>query len=116
VADTFPALVTLYPADVVSGFESPFDTVGFSDLGGTKFSDCRVIVHKNRLIVGADSPRGVQKIFDVAVSEVFVSRPFTRVLTVAGELFVFSLSKGCGCGSKLRSWNPYGNMMGSSRD
>lgn len=115
MADLFPALVSVYRPDVVLNMESPFSNVGFSDEGAEKFTECRVIVHKNLIIVGAHSARGVEAVFRGEVEEVFKAEQFTRVLTRSSHLVVFAKSKGCGCGSKLRSWNPYGNVVGSSR-
>ena len=116
MADVFPALVSVYRPDVVLLMESPFDSVGLSDEGAEKFSECRVIVQKNLLIVGAHTARGVQAVFRGEVEEIFKSGQFTRVLTRSGHLVVFAKSKGCGCGSKLRSWNPYGKFVRSSKD
>lgn len=115
MTDIFPAVVAVYEPSVVLAWESPFSSVGVLDGGATRFNDCRVIVHNNLVIVGADSPRGAQVVFKANVAEVFVEKPFTRVLTDSGFLVVFSKSKGCGCGSRLRSWNPYGNVVRSSR-
>lgn len=111
VSDLFPAVVVIYPSVVVCGWESPFSAVGLSDSGGKIFSDSRVIVHKNLVIVGINSARGPVLGFRAEVAEVFKDGRFTRVLTTNGDLVVFAPSKGCGCGSRLRSWNPYGNIV-----
>lgn len=115
MVDHFPAIVAVYPPDVVSGFEKPFETVGVADNGGKIFSDCRFIVHNNFVIVGASTVSGPQVVFRASVAELFVVKPYTRVLTVENFLVVSTRSKGCGCGSRLRSWNPYGNVVRSSR-
>jgi hypothetical protein len=117
VADMFPALVSVYRPDVVLNIKSPFGSVGLSDEGAEKFSECRVIVHKNLIIVGAHTAVGVKTVFRGEVEEVYKSDSrYTRILTRSGHLVVFAKSKGCGCGSKLRSWNPYGNMARSNKD
>jgi hypothetical protein len=116
VADLFPALVSVYRPDVVLNMESPFGSVGLSDEGAEKFSECRVIVQRNLIIVGAHSARGVHAVFRGEVEEIFKAEQFTRVLTRSGHLVVFAKSKGCGCGSKLRSWNPYGTIVRSSKN
>ena len=115
LTDLFPALVAVYPSSVLSGAVSPFSGFGVSNDGATKFYESRVIVHKNLVIVGADSPRGPQTMFKANVSEVFKDGSYTRVLTSQGDLVVFAKSKGCGCGTRLRSWNPYGSVSGSNR-
>lgn len=113
--DIFPAVVAVYPPDVVASFEKPFSDVGIASSGGKIFSDCRFIVHNNFVIVGASTVSGVQKVFQASVAEVFVVKPYTRVLTAENFLVVATRSKGCGCGSRLKSWNPYGNVVRSSR-
>lgn len=116
MSDLFPALVTVYSADFVLSKKSPFDTVGLSDFSGKKFTECRVIVQKNRLIVGAHTARGVEAVFQGEVSEIFKDSTYTRVLTTENFLVVFAKSKGCGCGSRLKSWNPYGSIARSSKN
>lgn len=115
MTDLFPALVAVYPPSVVFQWKTPFSNVGIAEKGGTKFYESRVIVHKNLVTVGIDSPRGCQTVYQAPVVEVFKEAEYTRVLTDDGTLVVFAKSKGCGCGSKLRSWNPYGRVSRSSR-
>lgn len=113
MSDLFPAVVSVYGPDFVNLADSPFDVVGFSDRGARRFTECRVIVHKNSVIVGADGPRGPQTVFKGEVEQVFSTKLYTRVLTTDGFLVVFAKSKGCGCGSRLKSWNPYGLFVRS---
>jgi hypothetical protein len=100
---------------VVQGDEFPFGSFGVFNDGGSRFFESRVIVHKNQVIVGADSARGAQTVYRAEVAQVSKEAGYTRVLTTDGHLVVFTTSKGCGCGSRLRSWNPYGNVVRSSR-
>lgn len=115
--DVYPALVAVYSAPPLD-HPYPFQSVGISDGPVSRFNESRVIVHKNRLIVGADSPRGPQAVFSEELAEELPRTqgdPFLRFLTVSGGLVVVARSKGCGCGSRLRSWNPYGSFARSSR-
>lgn len=113
--DVFPVVVSIFSADFVKNYEKPYLDIALFGAAEKNFNDCRVIVHKNRVIVGIDSPRGAQTAFLDNVVEVFELKPYTKVLTEQGFLVVFAKSKGCGCGSRLKSWNPYGNVVGSSR-
>jgi hypothetical protein len=115
MSDLFPAVVAVYPSSFLSGREFPYEGIGVFDDGGTRFTECRVIVHNNLLIVGADTARGAQMVFKAEVNSVTKEGGYTRVYTTNGDLVVFTPSKGCGCGSRLRSWNPYGNVVRSSR-
>ena len=118
MTDIFPAICALYAPEYANTHEKPFELVGFSDKGAEKFVECRVIVHNSTLFVGIDTPRGPKTIFSdtYAPENVFQASPYTRVLTNQGYLVVIGVSKGCGCGSRLRSWNPYGQIARSSRD
>lgn len=107
----FPAIVAVYSADVVSGFVFPFETVGVLDEGGSRFFECKVIVHKNQVFVGADSARGARTVFRGDVVEVFESEDFVRLLLGDGSLVVITASRGCGCGSDLPRWFPFGRIV-----
>ena len=114
MTDIFPAIGAIYPPEALDTFEYPFSSIGFQDFSAKKFNDSRVIVQKNTLLVGTDGPRGPQVLFKAEVKEVLKEKgpsPFIRVLTTDNHLVVFSRSKSCGCGSRLRSWNPYGNII-----
>lgn len=115
MTDLFPALVTIYPPHLLDGHEFPFESFGVFNDGGSRFFESRVIVHNNQVIVGSDTARGAQTMYKAQVQSVSKIAEYTRVLTVDGNLVVFAPSKGCGCGSRLRSWNPYGNIVRSSR-
>lgn len=111
MTDLFPAVASVYPPEAVSVFEYPYSLIGFSDRSAQNFTECRVIVHNNQVIVGATTARGPSVVFSDTVRELLVEPPYTRVLTDSGSLVVFGVSKGCGCGSRLRSWNPYGSII-----
>lgn len=115
MTDIFPALATIYPPEYALQQEKPYLTVGLRDSTATPFAECRVIVHNSRVIVGTDSPSGPRPVFQGTYQpeNVFQADGYTRVLTDNNYLVVFARSKGCGCGSRLRSWNPYGAIQGS---
>lgn len=113
MTDVFPALVSVYRAADISDQKPPYPLLGLSDKGATKFSEVRVIVQKNFLLVGSDGPRGPFTAYQAEPVEVFKDATYTRVLTTSGDVVVFARSKGCGCGSRLRSWNPYGKVVRS---
>lgn len=117
MTDIFPAVAAIYPPDYAETLQKPYETVGTSDSGYKPYVECRVILHNSNLFVGIDGPRGPQFLFKgTYVNEnVFQDRYLTRVLTDDGHLVVFGTSKGCGCGSRLRTWNPYGTVLRSSR-
>lgn len=117
MTDLFPAVAALYPPDIVKTLQNPFETSGISDAGSTQFLECRVIVHNFNAFVGTDTIRGPKTVFHdtYASNNVFQAGNLTRVLTDTGYLLVFGPSRGCGCGSRLRTWNPYGSVIKSER-
>ena len=117
MTDLFPALATIYPPNSFPDQNPPYPLVGFSDASQNPYTECRVIVHNSQVFVGTDSPRGPRAVFQDTYqpSNVFSDGATTRVLTDTNYLVVFAPSKGCGCGSRLRSWSPYtkNNVAGS---
>ncbi len=109
----FPMAVALYPPSFHESLEKPYLSVGLSDSGGIHYNNARVIVHKNQIIVGIDSALGPQEALRDNIVFFDVQKPFTRLLTEKGLLVVFAKTGDCGCGSKLRGWNPYGNVVRS---
>jgi hypothetical protein len=39
-----------------------------------------------------------------------------RVITETGKLIAFKKDDNCGCGSRLRSWSPYGSTLMAQGD
>ena len=117
MTDIYPALAAIYPPEALQDENKSYPLYGFSDEGATRFTDCRVIVHNSKAFVGADSIRGPKTVFQGTYTpeNVFSNGSVTRVLTDSGHLIVFGPSKGCGCGSRLRSWNPYVQSNGIAR-
>ena len=113
--DVFPALLRLAPSDSLS------DITTLSIRGkapqGTRFLDrCRVVILRDQILVALDSPEGPQLVFREKVIETRHIEKMSYVKTESGKILAFTKDENCGCGSRLRSWNPYGNIVGSSED
>ena len=70
----------------------------------------RVIVTDEHIVVAKDGPDGPQIVFREAYEEVYPSEKATedtKVVTKSGKMVAFKRDTGCGCGSRLRGWNPY---------
>ena len=111
MADMFPVALSIYSPEYYLKFEKPYTSIGIADPTATQYSNCRVIVHNNRIIVGADTARGAQEVFKDDISEMHIQKPYTYIITAHGFLVVFAKSKDCGCGSRLKAWNPYGQIV-----
>jgi hypothetical protein len=111
--DLFPARALVIPEQ-----DSNAD-LNYEDLAYTtpvpnsrKVEAVRVILTEATIMIAGDSFNGPVLIFQekydpsTLVLNKNRSKP-GRVTTVNGKIIVFQKDENCGCGSKLRSWNPY---------
>lgn len=109
-ADVFPAAVAIAPP----GSEVDFDNFGPRGGGpqGTRRLDrCRIIVVNDRVMIGLDSPEGPQLVFQEKYVSYDKQDKLHMVQTIEGKIMVFRKDDNCGCGSRLRSWQPYGSIV-----
>jgi hypothetical protein len=68
---------------------------------------CRVVVDEDLVIVAVDSPEGAKVIFQEEYDVFTKNRAGeSKILTKSGKMLAFKRDENCGCGSRLRSWNP----------
>jgi hypothetical protein len=104
VKDVFPAHLAVVPAgflDDVYDLKSAPATQGAYYLATT-----RVILTEDTIVVAQDSPNGAQIVFREKY-DTFLPGDDFRVVTSSGKMLAFKKDTNCGCGSRLRSWNPY---------
>lgn len=78
--------------------------------GATYLEITRVIVTDELVIVAKDGPEGPQIVFREAYETFIPSEKVDSdsfVVTSSGKMLAFKKDRGCGCGSRLRGWNPY---------
>lgn len=78
----------------------------------------RVIVTDETVLVAKDGPSGPQIVFQERYETFIPSQEATKdsfVVTESGKMLAFKKDTGCGCGSRLRGWNPY-KTLNSSKD
>lgn len=78
----------------------------------------RVIVTEEMVMVAKDSTNGPQIVFQERYETFIPSTEATKdsfVVTESGKMLAFKKDTGCGCGSRLRGWNPY-KTLNSSKD
>lgn len=68
---------------------------------------CRIVIDEDLIIVAVDSPEGARVIFQ----EEYVTfekdlKGESKIVTKSGKMLAFKRDTNCGCGSRLRSWNP----------
>ncbi len=68
---------------------------------------CRIVIDEDLIMVAVDSPEGARVIFQ----EEYVTfekdlKGESKIVTKSGKMLAFKRDTNCGCGSRLRSWNP----------
>lgn len=116
-ADVFPATVTVAPPDP----DSPSASTLTHPLPPThrRLEKVRVVVTLDQVLIFEDSSQGPQLIFSERLQDytpppkrgqtirtMHAPREAT-LLTDSGKTLAFSRSAGCGCGSQLKSFNPF---------
>ena len=107
----------LFPAHVAAAaptlLEDPLTLSSKPTTEGAYYvQTARVIVTEDRILIAQDSPDGANIIFN----EPYSTENFYRsakpeedstLITLSGKVIAFKKDTNCGCGSRLRSWNPY---------
>ena len=122
VYDVYPAKALVTPP------RREFDTYEFATMTLTteikdsrRVNDVRVVITDEVVMIAADSSSGPVLIFQERYSPENLivdkdKKKISRVQTVTGKSIVFSKDEAsCGCGGKLRAWNPYRTVY-SSKD
>ena len=122
VYDVYPAKALVAPQ------RREIDTYEFATMNLTteikdsrRVNDVRVVITDEVVMIAADSSSGPMLIFQERYNpESLVldkdKRSLSRIQTVSGKSIVFSKDEAsCGCGGKLRAWNPYRTVY-SSKD
>jgi hypothetical protein len=111
--DVFPALIKLAPPGSLEDYTT-LQTTGDVPQGTRRVDRSRAIIIDNVLIIAQDAPEGPQVVFKEQVESSSTEGKTTHVLTVSGKIIAITKDSNCGCGSRLRGWNPYGHTIASS--
>lgn len=111
--DIFPAHVQVAPPNVFTDVHT-LNSYPHQE-GAFYVSTTRVIImnidNQKVVVVAQDSPEGAQIVFKEKIQTFHDQVDGTyRLITVSGKALAFSKDTNCGCGSRLRSWNPYRTM------
>jgi len=118
-ADVVPATVSIAPTG--SDIE-PFNLRSAPPTHGSyPITIARVVIMNNRIIIAQDSGNGPQVVFSEGIDPLtYYKNPDkdrdSFVQTLSGKKIAFKKDSACGCGSRLRSWNPYGSGVSSIKD
>jgi hypothetical protein len=86
--------------------------------GANQVTKARIVVTEDTVMVAIDSHSGPMIIFREAYTEFHKSNVKTEdsyIRTVTGKMIAYKKDENCGCGSRLRSWNPYRHVY-STKD
>ena len=122
IYDVYPAKALVTPP------RRDFDTYEFATMDfmtnirdSRRVDDVRIVITDEVVMIAAESSSGPVLIFqekydpqDIMLSK--NKKDVSRVRTVSGKSIVFSRDEAsCGCGGRLRGWNPYRTVY-SSKD
>jgi hypothetical protein len=110
-ADVFPAVIALAEPGSLENYME-LTPKGAAPKGTRRLDRCRVVVFNDMLMVAIDSPEGAKLVFREAChSYIKDDQKIHRVITESGKIVSFRKDDNCGCGSRLRTWNPYGHIL-----
>lgn len=117
--DVFPAFAIFTPADDPTPTEDMTSAPPFPKTGRS-FDKARVVVYGDRVMVAIDGDTGPKIVFSEQYvhGTHFKSPDKTKdsyITTVTGKKIAYRRNDACGCGSRLRSWNPY-RTLNSTQD
>jgi hypothetical protein len=106
IHDIFPAHLSVAPPTYTGPMRAESSGRDYPYVAET-----RTIVTTTNIIVAVDTPTGAQVIFNEEYDPETLNIPKKQtqeasVTTVSGKRLVFKKAESCGCGSRLRSWNP----------
>lgn len=113
--DVFPAIILLAPPDSLPGYTDLIFTEEKPE-GTRRVDRCRVAILNNKLYVAVDTPEGPQLVFREDIADYKKLDGQHNAITTSGKLIAFKKDTNCGCGSRLRSWNPFGAYLSSTED
>jgi hypothetical protein len=110
LVDVFPAHVAVAPAGLltdISTLKSDPPTEG-----ATYLQTARVVMTETDVYIAIDSNQGPVIAFMEPYLRENYYQPASktddyRVMTSTGKMVAFKKDENCGCGSRLRGWNPY---------
>jgi hypothetical protein len=109
-ADVFPAVLTIAEPGSLEDINELLPRGG-APKGSRKLDRCRIIVTDEKIMVAIDDPEGPKLVFSENVTFYSKEEKVHRVVTESGKMIAFRKDENCGCGSRLRSWSPYGSIL-----
>ena len=117
--DVFPAFVVITPPGEPTPLTEHSSAPMFPKTG-YQVNTCRVVLFQDTITIAVDGSDGPRVVFREKVdTATFIKSATVRedsyVQTVSGKKIAYKKDTACGCGSRLKSWNPYKSLY-SSKD
>lgn len=116
IEDIFPAHSSFAAPGTIDNIETLYANPEQEDV--YYVGTARVVLTENLVLVAVDSPEGAKIVFQEEYETFLTAHsndPTYRLITKSGKMVAFKRDSSCGCGSRLRSWNPY-KTLASNRD
>lgn len=112
IYDLFPARVRVIPSERISREELSTTTVTTRIPDSRMVDAVRIVISDDTVMIAADSSNGPTLIFREKYSKEDLDlqkkpKSISRLTTSTGKMLIFEKDSNCGCGSRLRGWNPY---------
>jgi len=112
VVDVFPAHFQLTPAGHLETVDVLNAHPPTKDPDIYYLATTRVVLTENTITVAQDAPTGPMIMFQEKYDRENLIGPegdkkTYRLTTESGKMLAFQKDTNCGCGSRLRGWNPY---------
>jgi hypothetical protein len=115
IADVFPAH---FSGVLASNYPRPIEELQAISLKVPQVAyvaTTRVVMTETHISVASDSPNGPQIVFNEPYSQLLPPDDkrtgIWRAITQSGKYIAFQKDDACGCGTRLRSWNPYRTLQ-----
>lgn len=114
--DIFPAHFVVTPANHLEDILTLYPNPQQRDKKIFYVGTTRVVVTDEVVSVACDSPEGPQIIFQEKYESIIQPSPddpknVYRITLSSGKMIAFAKDTNCGCGSRLRGWNPYKTLI-----
>jgi len=109
IADIFPADFSGTASNVLTDV-ALLNPITTNDPRVSYVATTRIIVTETHVSVAADSPSGPTLVFHEPYAQFFPpteKNGVYRAILKSGKFVAFQKDDACGCGTRLRSWNPY---------
>lgn len=109
--------VDVFPSHVAIALPNTLENVDVlradpPTVGSTYVQTARVVMTEDTILIAVDTHEGPMISFMEKYDRADYYQPVSktddyRVITATGKMIAFKKDENCGCGSRLRGWNPY---------